>query len=267
MLNYGKLSLAEAFSNNFGCGEPADNVKLMPGLYRIHFINGKNDDETEFNIRKGEDFLNLKKLWETFCKENHLTVNCINSVEYYTLEKEKHMIFSNDVCREYDYIKQNPEEFLPDDEEMTDGIAWNLAYEIVDANLDAEIENLSSIEGTLIAFGKIERWNGFGTAYKELQADNLGEALKEVMEAFSGDNTFDIFVEDEDVIVTQVGHDNPTNPSILVIRAIKKEYENEDVDDLFYEKSESEWRDVTYSLGDKVADIYGWDLYKEVIAS
>ena len=125
----------------------------------------------------------------------------------------KHMIWNNDICAEFDaLVKENVVEHLSEDE------IWAEAAENINENLLCEVANLNIATNSLVAVGKISRWNGTYHVYKELKARNIGRAITEVLHSFSGDNTFEVYVDGESLMISQLGHDNPTNPSIIEIR-------------------------------------------------
>ena len=125
----------------------------------------------------------------------------------------KNTIWNSDVCEMFDaLVAENVERHLSEEE------LWDEAYTLVHQSLDDEVANLNIATDSLIAVGKLARWNGTYRVHKELRARNLGRALLEVMNSFGGgQNDFDIYVEDGRLIVSQLGHDNPVNPSILEI--------------------------------------------------
>ncbi|MCR5396561.1 MAG: hypothetical protein K6E64_03730 [Lachnospiraceae bacterium] len=172
----------------------------------------------------------------------------------------RHIIWNNNICELMDYIEDEPSEYKVELEEgMTPS---EIAYEEIERNFGDEQMNLSGIKpkGTLILIGAIQRWNGGFSVYKELKAKSVGEALPEMLGSFDGDNSFEIFVEDGDVTLTQTGHDNPTNPARLILRAVRDDLADEDVDDVLYGKSTKEQLEATISLGKEVGAVYGWEV-------
>lgn len=168
----------------------------------------------------------------------------------------KNMIWSSDDL----YAIQDA---LVEDEGISEEEAWDMACEDLAANLEDEVCNLKDVgNGHLVATGTLVRWNGSGQAYKMLKSGNAGKAITEVMGSFDGDNSFNVYVEDGDLFISQLGHDNPTNPSVFRIRAVKQPL-TEDMDrdeDAIYGASPEEIDARTEKLGRKIAEVYGWDM-------
>ncbi len=143
-------------------------------------------------------------------------------------------------------------EMLEDEESVLD--PWKEAHAELDRRLDDEVLNLSSIKLTRgVAIGNIERWDKRRSAYKSLKSTNLGDAIRETMSLFGGDNSFTVYLENEDVTISQTSHDNPVNPSVVVIRDIRP-----DVDDILYKASKQAVSRRTQKLGNNVRRVYGW---------
>ncbi len=123
-------------------------------------------------------------------------------------------IWDNDVCEAFENI-------LAEDPEIDEEQAWEDAYLSVSEWLADEVTNLDvEAKGSLIAVGTLERWNGSCKAYKELDTCNIGKAIEKVIEAFSGDNAFNVYEEAGKLLVSQTGHDNPVSPSVFEIREL-----------------------------------------------
>lgn len=168
----------------------------------------------------------------------------------------KNIIYSNDVCNMYDVVRANLEEFFSKDEidDVEDDQIWDVAYREVEIDLEAEQTNLSvETDGKLILIGTLQRWNGPASAYKELKTRNIGEAIVEAMSAFGGDNTFEIYEEDGGIYISQTGHDNPTNPSIMEFREMTRELEELDND---YPET---LRKASIPIGCYAQNVYGWN--------
>lgn len=89
------------------------------------------------------------------------------------------------------------------------------------------------------------------SAYKELKTNNLGKALEEAIQSWEGDNSFEIYVEDGRMYISQRGHDNPTNPSVAEFRMLKPDEELYD--------GEANLLDITEPLGKIPSEVYGWE--------
>lgn len=172
----------------------------------------------------------------------------------------KNIIYSNDVCSMYDEIKKNPREFFSDEEgEVSDEQMWNEAYDQIELSLEDEQANLDiDLPGELILIGTLERWNGAYPVYKELDTRNIGEGIVKAMASFGGDNHFEVYVEDGKMKISQLGHDNPTNPSIMEFRQITVDLYDLDSDDTATLIANS------LPIARQVCDVYGWDNIKEV---
>ncbi len=167
----------------------------------------------------------------------------------------KHVIYDNDVCQMYDDIKENISDFFPDldedDNTPSDEEIWELAYEEVEDRLGDEQMNLDKeLSGEIVLIGTYERWNGSFNVYKGLGTNNLGKALEKAVASWSGDNSFEIYVENGRMYISQRGHDNPTNPSVMEFRMLKPDKE-------LYGKRRYQLM-VTEPLGRIPAEIYGW---------
>ncbi len=173
------------------------------------------------------------------------------------------MIWSSDYSNLEDVMDKNRDEFDIDEDASYDEIA-DRARELNDEYFEDEVTNLSSIYSDyFVAIGEIVRWNGRGRAYKRLTSDTLGEAIRETMQSFGGDNHFEVFVRDDDVFVTQLGHDNPVSPSVIKIRTVKSELLDDDefyyIEDLIDGATDKELDERTNKIGKEVLDVYGVD--------
>ncbi len=172
----------------------------------------------------------------------------------------KHVIWDNDVCEMFDSVKDNLEDCFPemdpeDMEDISDEDIWNRAYEEIEVNFEAEQSNLNvETKGEIILTGNLERWDGSRYVYKELKTKNIGKALVEAINSFDGDNQFEIYVQDGNMCISQLGHDNPTNPSIMQFREMTK-----GLDELWDESA-----DVIVAnsvpMGHYACKVYGWDV-------
>ena len=172
----------------------------------------------------------------------------------------KKVIYSNDICEVYDNIKNNQADFFPEaedpnDEARNDDEIWSRAYKEIENRLEDEVANLDvDVNGQIILIGTIERWNGSFPAYKLLKTQNIGEALREAMTGFSGDNTFEIYVDKGKMYLSQTGHDNPTNPSIIEFRELTNNFDEleNDKPDILLKNSRS--------LAPYACNVYGWEV-------
>lgn len=169
---------------------------------------------------------------------------------------DKFEIWNNDACDIYDSLRD--EELVDiDEEDIDEEYLWDLAYEIVSNYKDEQIKNILDIDmmHNLIAVGNLERWNGSRSAYKDLETENIADAIDVVLGAYDGDNSFSVYVEDGKLLVSQLGHDNPTNPSIMEIRMLK---DFDTFDDMLEEHDDSpeSLRNNSVSIGESVRELY-----------
>ena len=171
-------------------------------------------------------------------------------------ETTKKLVWDNDVCDAYNYIKDNLEEYDltdPSDEEI-----WNKAYEEIDIRLGDEKMNLDiEKDGGIFLIGNYERWNGSYSVNKDLKTSNIGEALQKAISCWDGDNSFEIYVDKNRLLISQTGHDNPTNPSIMEFRVMKG-YDSLDEFAYDHKMSVANIKRNSLSLGDEVRKVYGW---------
>lgn len=177
-------------------------------------------------------------------------------VQYREKEKqkmEKKIIYSNDVCSRYDYLKECRDNGEESFENCTDEDLWGIAYEMVETDLEDEMMNLDREPGgEIIIKGSLQRWNGRYSVHKALGTANLGEAMQKAMACFGGDSTIEIYVEDGKMLLTQYGHDNPVSPSVMEFLVLNRDVDADDLDP-------DEFEDNSFSPAQTVADIYGWD--------
>ncbi len=162
----------------------------------------------------------------------------------------RHEIWNNDVCKMADELKSE-EEYL----EMNEEQLFNTAYDTIEENLVCDIENLNiEAPGEIILIGRLVRWNGTYGVHKCLGTNNIGKAITEALGAWSGDNSFELYVEDGKMYISQLGHDNPTNPSVMEFRSLTKDYW--DITD----HNTNNLLAISEELGNKVANVYGWEV-------
>ena len=109
------------------------------------------------------------------------------------------------------------------------------------------------LEEDIFLIGVLQRWDGCGSAYADLETSNVGEAMEKAVSLFSGDDAIEIFVEDERMKISQLGHDNPVNPSVFEFRVVRPENDRREVG-LSYKENLK----ITRRIGDIVANVYGW---------
>lgn len=128
------------------------------------------------------------------------------------------------------------------------------AYEHINTALNDEAYNLSIDAGAdIFLIGELQRWNGRGSAYANLETSNIGEAIKKAVALFSKNDTIEVFVEDERMKISQLGHDNPVNPSVFEFRVVLPESGYCEIG-----LSHEENLKATRRIGDIVANVYGW---------
>ncbi len=171
---------------------------------------------------------------------------------------EEHLIYSNDVVSTFNDIKANLQDYFPDlssddYDTIDDNQIWEEAYREVETNLHDEQSNCNiELEGDIVLIGTLERWYGSRNAHKELGTTNIGKAFLKAMQSWNGDNTFAIYTKGNKLLISQTGHDNPTNPSIMEFRVLKpgKTLSGSYPDMIM----------CTEPLGQKVAKIYNWEV-------
>ena len=175
----------------------------------------------------------------------------------------KHMVWNNDVCEMHDEILKNPSDFFPDldEDEVTDDMAWNVAYEEIENWLGDEVANLDVDKpNRIFLMGILQRWNGAYSVHKDLGTCNIGEAVKAALSCFDGDNSFEIYVEGKRLLLAQRGHDNPVNPSIFEFRVPVSEWS---VDD-FARNDGAYIMKNSRGLAKDVRKVYGWATRRKV---
>jgi len=159
-------------------------------------------------------------------------------------------------------------DYKTDSPAMDGNEVYELSWQDNMNQLEDEKANLSSVRGkNWFAVGKLQLWNGSRNVFRALKPGSIMDAACETMSAFNGpDDSFEIYVENGDVYISQLGHDNPTNASIMRIRQIKDDLltDDMDVEDVMWQAIANETiDDVTIGFGDQVAAVYGWELEQE----
>lgn len=165
---------------------------------------------------------------------------------------EKRMIWNNDVGSEMDALEKDG--FFAESEITSEEEKMDAAYEHINTALNDEAYNLSIDAGAdIFLIGELQRWNGCGSAYANLETSNIGEAIKKAVALFSENDTIEVFVEDERMMISQLGHDNPVNPSVFEFRVVRPESDYCEIG-----LSREENLKATRRIGDIVAKVYGW---------
>ena len=165
---------------------------------------------------------------------------------------KKRMIWNNDVCSEIDTLEKDG--FFAESKITSEEEKMDIAYERINSVLADEVSNLDvDFEGDIFLIGEFQRWNGRGSAYANLETSNIGEAIKKAVALFSENDTVEVFVEDERMKISQLGHDNPVNPSVFEFRVVRSENSRYEIG-LSYKENLK----VTRRIGDIVAKVYGW---------
>ena len=160
------------------------------------------------------------------------------------------MIWNNDVYSKMNALEKDG--FFAESE--TEEEKMNETYEYISNALSDEAANLDiDLEEDIFLIGVLQRWDGCDSAYADLETSNIGEAIKKAVSLFSGDDAIEIFVEDERMKISQLGHDNPVNPSVFEFRVVRPESDYCEIG-----LSREENLKATRRIGDIVANVYGW---------
>ena len=163
----------------------------------------------------------------------------------------KHNIWSNDVNAEFDTLKEN---YKNNNKDISDESIFDEAYHNIDINLEDTLANLDiDCPNNIILIGNLVRWNGTYDAHKETNTKNLAEAIKIALNSFGNDNSFDLYVENDNLYLAQLGHDNPVNPSIFKFKYLIPNFE-----DNFDPSNKNDLMFKTTGVGKSVSEIYGW---------
>lgn len=165
---------------------------------------------------------------------------------------EKRMIWNNDVCSLMNALEKGG--FFAESEIKSEEEKMDAAYEYISNALSDEVSNLDiDLEEDIFLIGVLQRWDGCGSTYADLETSNVGEAIKKAVSLFSEDDTIEIFVEDGRMKISQLGHDNPVNPSVFEFRVVRPESDYCDIG-----LSRKENLKATRRIGDIVVNVYGW---------
>lgn len=164
----------------------------------------------------------------------------------------RNTIWNNDLCEAVEGIKadQRAGEI---EEDLTDTDIWDMACESINMWFDDECTNLNiNLDSPIILTGTIQTWRGGFSAYKELDTNNIADAMKAAVASFDGDNSFEIYEENGGIFLSQYGHDNPTSPSIVEFRMLTNDlYDLED-------DSPETLRANSSPIGRYAREVYGW---------
>lgn len=163
---------------------------------------------------------------------------------------KKRMIWNNDVYSKMNALEKDG--FFAESE--TEEEKMDETYEYISNALSDEAANLDiDLEEDIFLIGVLQRWDGCDSAYADLETSNIGEAIKKAVSLFSGDDAIEIFVEDERMKISQLGHDNPVNPSVFEFRVVRP---GSDYCEIGLSREEN--LKATRRIGDIVANVYGW---------
>lgn len=154
----------------------------------------------------------------------------------------KHMIWTNFELPEIGPMEREEYPGVSDDE---------LPYIVNDDWLEDERDNLDvDVGGTIVVFGRIERWNGAVYGYKVLD----GTRLSDVIYFFRDDDNMEWYVEDGELKGRGAHHDGTNTYTYRVMKdqelAARLAYEFIDYNEVLRN---------TEPLGDMVSKIYGWE--------
>ena len=177
-----------------------------------------------------------------------------------TNNNNKHIIWSNDVCTEFDELKKSYEDNFNSqeiDEMPNNDTIWDEVYDNIETWFDDEMINLNiNTNNKIVLVGNICRWDGKRPAYHFTDDKNIADAVKTAISSFQGDNTFELYIENNTMCLSQLGHDNPCNPSIIEFREINPKYLDEYGDIEF--QNNADILKKTTSFAEKVKNVYGW---------
>lgn len=179
-------------------------------------------------------------------------------IAQHSTNQKKGNMFMNNTTKRHD-IWTNDESaydtYYEEEEDIYDEVQTliEISYDDMKTNLNVNTAH------QLIAIGTLERWDKAHSAYKELKSRNVAEAIDETISSFGGDNTFHVYVEDEKLMISQTGHDNPTNPSYFEIRMLSKYddmYDYFDDNNIEHTDTTQELLDNTESIGAMINKIF-----------
>ena len=167
-----------------------------------------------------------------------------------------HVIWENDICSIHDDILNNPE-YYDENNEIDDTWAWEYAQTQVDDDLDDQVRNLNiDKKNNIFLIGNYERWNGSYDVHKDLETNNIGEAIKKAVENRE-DGSCRVYVEGRKLLISWTGHDNPVNPSVMEFRVFKDCDDLDEFEDRFKTSDKNLMRHSVSVAGD-VRKVFGW---------
>lgn len=148
------------------------------------------------------------------------------------------------------------------DDEPDDYDIYEYMYEINSMYLDDERMNLDiEVSQPIIAIADLGLWNGRHYGYQELNSRNI----KDCLNGYSSCEYHEWFVDDKgDFRCTAVHHDGRNHILYRMYRDdVTDEQIEEFLDKIYNGNATQEDIDaVTCRLGDKVAEVYGWEINK-----
>ena len=153
------------------------------------------------------------------------------------------------------YEKDAKENLLYNDipeEDITDEMVLEEIWENIDLNYDADKLNLDkTLEGRVIAFGKVGRWNGSFSGYKVLKNN-----LNEILNSFGCDDMY--IYKDRYNVHGEFYHHDGTH--YMTFREIREDRNIDNFLDKIYNGEELSTKEINYytkSLSPYIKEIYG----------
>lgn len=162
-----------------------------------------------------------------------------------------HIIWHNDINAFYENLYSSNMQKTKD-EQLPDEQLWQEAHAMSQEWMD-NVKNRMDIEldYPIILIGTIQQWDKQYNVQKNLKTYNIGHALETAVQCFKSENEFTLYCEDNKLLLSQTGHDNPVAPSILEFRMLT--CDPEDIDTCIPVKEQS------VSIGSHVNTIFGWN--------
>lgn len=169
------------------------------------------------------------------------------------MKNEKNILWDNDVDAEFDAIAKAPIEFGLNDTDA-DAVLWQAAQDRVDQALDDLVDQCDvDVSGEIFLIGTLQKWDSSHEVFESLDTKNLGKALCNAMLKFKGDNSFEIYLKDNHLYLSQRGQDNPVNPTIMEFRVARGQFVGGETK--YLKKS-------SMTLGKKIQDALGINVKK-----
>lgn len=137
---------------------------------------------------------------------------------------------------------------------------YEFMYEVNSSYLDDERMNLNiEVSRPIIAIADLGLWNGRFSGYKELNSCNI----KDCLNGFDSCEYHEWYVDDQgDLRCTAVHHDGR---NYILYRAYRDDVTDEQIEELLEKiydgkATQEDIDSVTCRLGNKIAEVYGWDL-------